>query len=77
MKTYEDLYKDYADYQKETPDITEEEYDKIMSTPMALSDVFNRVVEYGRFVVFSKKWLDDNKDELLDGVKNNDVENKE
>lgn len=75
MKTYEDLYAEYNEYTKNNADISEEEYNEIMNTPIALVDTFNRLVEYGRFALFTKKWIEDNKDELMESVKNN--ENKE
>ena len=74
MKTYEDLYKDFNDFTKENPDITEEEYNEIMNTPIALVDTFNRLVEYGRFALYTKKWIEDNKEELMESVKNNNEE---
>lgn len=77
MKTYEDLYKDYQSFLENTPDIDEEEYNKIMSTPVSLVDTMNKLVEYGRFVVFTKEWIEANKDEIAEGLKEINDKNKE
>lgn len=74
MKTYNDLYEDYKNYCEKNPDVSEEEYDKVMNTQITLIDVMNKLVEYTRFLVFSKQWLEDNSAEL---IKNNDEETNE
>lgn len=75
MKTYEDLYKDYQSYIDEKPDIDTDEYDVLMNSKITLVEVMNKLLEYQRFAVFSTKWIEDNKEELVEGLKNN--ENKD
>lgn len=65
MKTYEDLYKDFIQYQKDNQEISENEYNEILSTTIQINDIINEIVKYGRFAMYSKKWLEENKEDLI------------
>lgn len=74
MKTFTNLYEEYKEYIDKNADITEEEYNEIMQCKVTLTDVMNKLCEYGRFAVFSQKWIENNKEELIEALQEEKVE---